>query len=97
MGYPKKNEISLPSHLGSYKVYKSTFFLVALPTILALTVFNYLRSKNEECDDREPFVKYEYLRRRTKRFPWGDGSKSFFHNPKVNPLPDGYEDEQSKD
>ena len=26
-----------------------------------------------------------------QRFPWGDGQKSFFHNPEKNALPDGYE------
>lgn len=81
-------------HPGSYKFYKKLFLLVGLPLVLALTAINYVHAKEErECYERVPFVKYEYLRRRTKRFPWGDGNKSLFHNPETNALPDGYEDE----
>ena len=29
---------------------------------------------------------------RSKKFPWGNGNKSLFHNSKINALPDGYED-----
>ncbi|KAL3274288.1 hypothetical protein HHI36_015693 [Cryptolaemus montrouzieri] len=78
---------------GHYKPYKYTFLGVAIPAIIALSLFNYREYEHQKkCYRRPPFVKYPYLYRRTKRFPWGDGNKSFFHNKEKNALPDGYED-----
>ncbi|CAG9834300.1 unnamed protein product [Diabrotica balteata] len=82
-----------PSHVGGYKIYKTLFLLVGLPLISLGTAYAvYQKQHKDECD-RPPFVKYEYLRKRDKRFPWGDGDKTLFHNPRTNPLADGYEDE----
>lgn len=70
------------------QIYKILSLFVGIPTILLLTAVTF---GDREEEERPPFIKYEYLRRRTKRFPWGDGQKSLFHNPKTNALPDGYE------
>lgn len=74
-------------------MWKRLTFFVAFPSIVLGMVNVYLAHQDEHEHERPPFVKYDHLRIRTKRFPWGDGNKSLFHNPHVNALPDGYEDE----
>ncbi|VEN46303.1 unnamed protein product [Callosobruchus maculatus] len=90
---PPRSAIPGPSHEGRYKTFKNLALLIGFPAILIAGANVYNHKKNHEVE-RPPFVKYEYMRMRTKRFPWGDGQKSLFHNPKVNALPDGYEDEE---
>ncbi|XP_063707220.1 cytochrome c oxidase subunit 6A2, mitochondrial [Culicoides brevitarsis] len=79
-------------HGGGSKMWRNMFFFVGIPAVALCFVNCYLDHKNHP-HQRPEFIKYEYLRVRTKRFPWGDGNKSLFHNPHVNALPDGYEEE----
>ncbi|XP_035780874.1 cytochrome c oxidase subunit 6A2, mitochondrial-like [Anopheles albimanus] len=77
---------------GGYKTWKKMTFLLAFPAIALCFLNVYLEHREASGHHaRPPFVPYEHLRLRNKRFPWGDGTKTFFHNPKVNALPDGYE------
>ncbi|XP_057660321.1 cytochrome c oxidase subunit 6A, mitochondrial-like [Diorhabda carinulata] len=77
-------------HEGGYKIWKNITFFLAFPSIVLCAVNCYLSHQSGHHDPPE-FVKYDHLRVRTKRFPWGDGNRSLFHNPHTNALPDGYE------
>ncbi|XP_018566360.1 cytochrome c oxidase subunit 6A2, mitochondrial [Anoplophora glabripennis] len=77
-------------HEGGFKIWKNLTIFVAFPSILLCGVNCYLAHQSGHHGQPE-FVKYDYLRVRTKRFPWGEGNRSLFHNSHVNALPDGYE------
>ncbi|XP_062854772.1 cytochrome c oxidase subunit 6A, mitochondrial [Trichomycterus rosablanca] len=70
------------------KTWKLLTFLVALPGVGVCMLNMFLKHHSH---DNPEFVPYTHLRIRSKRFPWGDGNKSLFHNSHVNALPDGYE------
>ena len=75
-------------HGGGYGIWKKSFFLGAIPCVILANVNAFVIA-----DEPTPpeFVPYAYLRIRSKKFPWGDGQHSLFHNAHMNALPDGYE------
>ncbi|KAF7996018.1 hypothetical protein HCN44_009056 [Aphidius gifuensis] len=74
------------------KLWQNMLFFVALPATGLALVNAYLKTKEEERTIKRPeFKPYDHMRIRTKRFPWGDGNHTLFHNPHRNALPDGYE------
>ncbi|KAM3864106.1 cytochrome c oxidase subunit 6A2, mitochondrial [Diretmus argenteus] len=78
------------SHEGGARTWKILSFVLACPGVAVCIVNAYLKAQ-AHSHDQPDFVKYPHLRIRTKRFPWGDGNHSLFHNSHTNALPGGFE------
>merc|ERR1711997_721524 len=83
---------------GGSQRWKTVFIVVGIPAIILGHVkafYPYFYPTPETDPHKRPdFVEYDYLHIRTKKFPWGDGNHSLFHNRHMNALPDGYETEE---
>jgi len=80
-------------HEPNPDLWRKLFLFVCIPAIGLSAVNTYLLEKEHlEHYERPEFKPYEYMRIRTKPFPWGDGNHTLFHNPLFNPLPDGWEE-----
>merc|ERR1712126_348803 len=85
---PKKPD---PAHIKTVDFWKKASFIVGLPACIMLAVNAYMVEKNHWSHPREDFIHYEYRAVRNKKFPFGDGNHSLFHNSYTNPIPQGYE------
>nr|QQL94753.1 mitochondrial cytochrome c oxidase subunit 6A2 [Lateolabrax maculatus] len=78
------------SHEGGARTWKILTIVLAFPGVGVCMANAYMKMQSHSHEQSE-FVPYPHLRIRTKKFPWGDGNHTLFHNPHTNPLPDGFE------
>lgn len=71
----------LLSFTAKVVLWRRLTFLIGFPAIGLGMLNAYLGHQEHVEQPRPEFVAYEHLRIRRKGFPWGDGTRSLFHNP----------------
>lgn len=79
---------------GGYLIYKKLFYYVLTPIIGGMMCWIYFFPSEFDRSWMGRYTPYEHMYRHTKNWPWGNGKKSLFHNPKFNAVHgEGYEDD----
>jgi len=80
-------------HHTNPKLWERIFYFICLPALVITSINVYLMEQEHKKHPHRPdYIPYEYMYVRRRKFPWGDGNHSLFHNPKHNPVPGiGYE------
>ncbi|KAF0773911.1 cytochrome c oxidase subunit 6A2, mitochondrial-like [Aphis craccivora] len=84
-----------PEVVQGLELWKKVTYFIGLPGCLLASIYcinGHL--EHEKHSSRPEFVPYEHLRIRTRRFPWGNGDQTLFHNPKLNATTHGYEQDE---
>merc|ERR1712055_1052299 len=74
-------------------MWKNLSHMIGAPICIVLLALAIKVELSHFKHPRREFVHYEYLAVRRKKFPWGNGNRTLFHNGYVNALPEGYEKE----
>ncbi|XP_057575180.1 cytochrome c oxidase subunit 6A1, mitochondrial-like [Hippopotamus amphibius kiboko] len=77
---------------GSAHMRKALTYAMVLPRVEVRMLNIFLKSHHRE-KERPEVITYPHLRIRSKPFCCGYGNHILFHNPHVNLLPTGYEDQ----
>ncbi|CAG8643736.1 3051_t:CDS:2 [Dentiscutata heterogama] len=85
-----KERLAIEEHAkGTARTWKNITIYVCTPALFLGVANSYRIMKEHEAhhaehEHEEEHPHFQYQRIRTKPFPWGDGDKTLFHNPKVN-------------
>lgn len=84
-------EADAHSHEAGERLWRNLSLFVAFPAIALCGLNVYLAELEHKKHFHRPEYKpYEYIHIRTKKYPWGDGNRALFFNPKKNWVPGGY-------
>eukprot|EP00116_Pleurobrachia_bachei_P001304 sb/3461566/ len=66
---------------------KNNTWIVMVPVTAVTAVNAYIQEMDHLSHGPPPYIPYDHLTQKTRRYPWGDGKRSLFFHPKYNAIP----------